>query len=464
MLFVYSIIGLLIIYMVINSNGKYIITGGKRLSGKVRPSGAKNVALKALVAACLTSEPVIIHNVPLISDFSIMSEIIKELGGTITLRDHTATIQVKEFTHDKITLDQAAHIRTSAMFLAPLLARFHHAVIPNPGGCRLGARPIDRTVEGLVQMGASIDYQSEDGYFHAETIDEIGLHGTEYTFTKNTHTGTETLLIAASLAKGKTILHNAALEPEIDELIDLLNKMGGNVKRTKAREITVVGVKALHGTEFTIGADRNEVVTFAIAAISSKGDVFVEGVKEQGLKEFIEILEQAGGGIEMKSDGIRFFYKQPLKAIDVTTSPYPGFMTDWQAPWAVLMTQAEGSSVIHETVFEDRFSYVAQLRKMGAKIDLFNPDVKDKKVFYNFNLDDDQPEFFHAARVHGPTDLHDAVVSVSDLRAGASLVVAALIAKGESVVHGVHTIQRGYEDFEKRLEQLGAQIRMEHDE
>ncbi len=444
-----------------NRNQKYIIIGGNALKGSVRPSGAKNVALKAIVAACLTPEPVIIHNVPLISDFFVMAEIIKELGGTVDLQDHTATIQVKEFIKDKITLDQAAHIRTSSMFLSPLLARLHHAVIPNPGGCRLGARPIDRTVEGLIKLGATVNYESEDGYFHAETR---GLRGCAYRFNKNTHTGTETLLIAATLAKGKTFLHNAAAEPEIDELIDLLNKMGAKIKRNTIREIEVEGVESLHGTEFTIAPDRNEVVTFAIAAVASKGDVFIEGVSEIGLKEFNEALAQAGGGLEIKENGIRYFYKGPLKPVDVTTQPYPGFMTDWQAPWAVLMTQAEGESVIHETVFEDRFSYVTQLKKMGAKIELFNPEVRDKKAFYNFNFDDDRPEFFHAARIYGPAKLHDGVVGVSDLRAGASLVVAALIANGESVVHGVHTIRRGYEDFDERLKKLGANIKKEQDE
>ncbi len=449
-----------------NVSGKYIISGGNKLVGSVKPSGSKNVALKALVAACLTDEAVTIHNVPLISDFFVMAEIIKELGGTIDINDHTAIVQMKIIGKTKITLDQAAHIRASSMFLAPLLARHHQATIPNPGGCRLGARPIDRTIDGLMQMGALIDYQSEDGYFHAKTdgSERVGLHGCEYTFAKSTHTGTETLMIAASLAKGKTILHNAAAEPEIDELIDVLNKMGGKVKRVNVREIVIEGVKKLHGAEFTIGADRNEIVTFAIAAVASKGDVFVEGAKVQGLKEFIDVLRNAGGGVKMQKNGIRFFYRQQLHAIDVTTSPYPGFMTDWQAPWAVLMTQAQGASIIHETVFEDRFSYVSQLRKMGARVDLFNPEVKDKKKLYNFNPDDDHPGFFHAAKVHGPTNLHDAVVVVSDLRAGASLVVAALIAKGESVVHGVNIIQRGYEDFEKRLQKLGANIKMKKDE
>src|SRR5579862_3975810 len=196
---------------------KFVITGGKVLKASVQVSGAKNVALKALIAACLTDEEIVIHNVPLISDFFTMIDIIKELGGKVNLRDHTVSVSVASFSKHELSLETAAKIRTSFMFLAPLLLRTGEAIIPNPGGCRLGARPIDRLVDGLNKMGANITYHSEDGYFHAKAA---GLHGAEFTFPKNTHTGTETLIIAAVLAKGKTILHNAAEEPEIDELID----------------------------------------------------------------------------------------------------------------------------------------------------------------------------------------------------------------------------------------------------
>lgn len=433
---------------------KFIVTGGSRLHGRINVSGAKNVALKALVAACLTEEEVIIRNVPLISDVTVMVAIIKELGGEVTIDDHEMRVRVEEFKKSKISLDQASHIRTSSMFLAPLLIRTGKAIIPNPGGCRIGARPIDRTIEGLIQMGAKIDYQSEDGYFHAEAR---GLNGIDYHFEKNTHTGTETLIIAAVLAKGKTTLINAAAEPEIDELIDLLNAMGAKIKRVEERRIEIEGVSSLHGATVAIRPDRNEIVTFAVAAYVTKGDITVTGAEKESLSAFLNQLDQVGAKYELREDAIRFYADGDLKAASVTTEPHPGFMTDWQAPWAVLMTQAQGESMIHETVFSNRFGYVNELRKMGAKIKFFNPEVKDPKALYNFDPDENG-NMSHAIIISGPTRLHDAVVTISDLRAGASLVLAALAGNGETAIHGVSLIDRGYESFEERLRSLGAHI------
>lgn len=435
---------------------KFIIVGGKKLAGSIIVSGSKNVALKALVAACLTEDEVIIDNVPLISDFFVMVDIMKELGAQITLEDHCITVRMKDFLHEAIPLDKAALARTSAMFIAPLLARNQEAIIPNPGGCRLGARPIDRIIEGLKKMHADIIYNSEDGYFHAKTK---GLMGTHYTFEKNTHTGTETLLLAAVLAQGTTVLHNAAEEPEIDDLIDLLQKMGAKIKRSASREITIVGVKKIHGTRFKITPDRNEVVTFAIAAMLTQGDIFVEGARASDIKEFLYELEVTGGGYEEKENGIRFFYEGNLKPTQVTTRIYPGFMTDWQAPWAVLMTQAYGRSTIHETVFENKMGYIDDLNKMGAKIRSFKPTVENGETMYNFNLSDDNPENIHAIKIDGPVKLHNAVLTTVDLRAGAAVVLAALRAQGTSTIFGIDKLDRGYEMFEQRLNSLGANIK-----
>ncbi len=435
---------------------KFVIKGGKPLHGETNVSGAKNVALKALIAACLTDEEVIINNIPFISDFMTMVDIIRDLGGNINLDNHTARIQIKKFKKNEISLDVAARIRTSSMFLAPLLVRTGEAIVPNPGGCRLGARPIDRIIEGLNKMGAHIVYRSEDGYFHAKSQ---SLHGTTYRFKKNTHTGTETLIIAAVLAEGKTILENAAAEPEIDELIDLLNNMGAKIKRTGSRTIEINGVEKLHGTTHTICPDRNEIITMAIAAFVTKGDIFIKDIESNHINEFLEKVQDAGGGFEEKDQGVRFFYKQPFRAVDVVTSFYPGFMTDWQAPWAVLMTQANGISVIHETVFEDKFGYISDLKKMGANTRLFNPLVDDPEKVYNFNRADDHPDYFHAVKIKGPTKLHNAVSTMVDLRAGAAIVLAALAAKGTSTIFGIEKLDRGYESFEKRLLSLGANIK-----
>src|SRR5260221_4546657 len=280
---------------------KFVIKGGNKLQGTVKVTGAKNAALKALVAACLTDEKVTLHNVPLIADLFVMVDIMKELGAEVELKDHTISIQMKQFAHSSIPLDKSALARTSSMFIVPLLARTGEAIIPNPGGCRLGARPIDRTIEGISHMNVDITYHSEDGYFHAKPhgdhlgkrpidrtlkglkdmgtdidydsdqrnyhVQSFKLNGTNYHFEKDPHTGTETMILAAVLAEGTTVLTNAAEEPEIDDLIALLNAMGAEVKRSSKREITINGVRKLHGCEFTVSPDRIEVATFAIAAV-----------------------------------------------------------------------------------------------------------------------------------------------------------------------------------------------------
>lgn len=442
---------------------KFVVTGGNKLKGAVKVSGAKNVALKALIAACLTNEEVIIKNVPLISDFYTMLDIIKELGGEVELTDHVVKIRVKKIKYEKLSLETAARVRTSFMFIVPLILRNHEAIVPNPGGCRLGARPVDRLINGLNKMGAKIKYNHEDGYFYSKIV--MGenmvspLRGTTYTFEKNTHTGTETLILAAVCAKGKTVLYNAAEEPEIDELIDFLNKMGANIKRTESRVIEINGVNTLHGTTFFIGPDRNEIVTFACAALISKGDIFIKGIKTEYIKDFLVQFKLAGGGIEEKEDGLRFYYKGPLKAVDIQTAPYPGFMTDWQAPWTVLMTQAMGESKIHETVFENKFGYIEELEKMGAKAKLYNPNIREPEKIYNFNMSDDEIHYFHAVKITGPTQLHNAVITMRDIRAGAAVLLAALAAKGTSTIYEIDKIDRGYENLEKRLLKLGAEIK-----
>jgi UDP-N-acetylglucosamine 1-carboxyvinyltransferase len=437
---------------------KYIVKGGNRLEGSIRVTGAKNAALKALVAACLSDQEVTLHNMPHIADVFVMTDIMEEIGATVVWKDHSVTVQMNDFTTHKISLEKAAKARTSSMFIAPLLARYGEAIIPNPGGCRLGARPIDRTIDGITHMHASIEYLSDDGYFHAKAQSGY-LTGTKYHFVKNTHTGTETMILAAVLAKGTTVLTNAAEEPEIDDLINLLNSMGADVKRSAKREITIEGKETLHGTEFTVSPDRNEVVTFGIAAYVTKGDIFVEDAQKVDLDAFYEALDRAGATYERKEKGTRFYYSAPLKATDVETAIYPGFMTDWQAPWAVLMTQATGESVVHETVFENKMGYIRDLRKMGAKTKLFNPEVSDPEAFYNFNLEDDNKSYFHAVKITGPTYLHDAILTMLDIRAGAAVVLAALAAKGTSVIFGVEKLDRGYERFEERMGTLGADIR-----
>jgi UDP-N-acetylglucosamine 1-carboxyvinyltransferase len=433
---------------------KYRITGGNELQGVVKIAGSKNVVTKALIASCLTEEKVILHNVPLISDFLIMVDLIRAIGGEVTIEDHTVTVQLKNIQDNKIPLEIGAKVKTSSMFLAPLLARTKQAHIPNPGGCRIGARPIDRHIEGLEKMGANIGYASEDGYFHAHTE---GMSGADYTFEKNTHTGTETLILAAVLAKGKTVLKNAAQEPEIDDLIVLLNAMGAQVKRVSERTIEIEGVEKLHGATHSIMSDRNEAVTFAVISALTGGKIVMKDVEMSDMQAFLDAYQQAGGLYEETSEGVRFFLSDALKPVDITTAPHPGFMTDWQGPWALLMTQAEGESTIHETIYENRFMYVTELEKMGAKLEMFAPDVENPNETYNFNYEQNK-SYVQGLKIYGKTSLHNAVMNMYDIRAGATVVIASLISKGVSTIYGIEFVERGYENFHKRLHELGAQI------
>lgn len=438
---------------------KYIIAGGKPLSGEVTISGSKNVALKAIVAACLTSETVTIHNVPDILDVSIMLDLVREIGGEVEVDGHTVRITVPSIKTFKIPLEIGAKIRTSTLFLAPLLARLKEAVIPNPGGCRIGARPIDRIVDGLTQMNVSISYHSEDGYFHAKTKQ---LSGATYKFSKNSHTGTETLILTAVLAEGTTIIENAALEPEVDSLIDLLNSMGAKVQRIAEKRIEVQGVEKLHGTEFMLPHDRNEVVTFAVASVLTGGGIWIKDVDFSVLGEFLQECQNAGISIEKKGNLARFYAENGLLPTNIATSPHPGFMTDWQGVWAVLMTQAQGKSTILETVYENRFGYKEELVKMGAEIKFVPDNVANPEEVFNFNYTKDE-ESQQKIEILGITPLHNAVLEMSDLRAGATLVLAALIAEGTSVIYGVEQVERGYEAFNTRLKKLGAEISSEEE-
>ena len=339
------------------------------------------------------------------------------------------------------------------MFAGPLLSRFGKALLPLPGGDNIGKRPVDRHLEGLQALGAKIKHIN--GFIELEAKE---LKGSKYRFEKNTHTGTETLIMAAVLAKGTTILENAALEIEIDDLIDFLNEMGAKIKRLPDRVIKIEGVKNLKGTIHKAISDRNEAISYACAALATKGDIIIENTHGHHLKPFLDKVKEAGGNYEIGSYGIRFWYSKPLKATNIMTQPHPGFMTDWQALWTTLMTQAEGKSEIIETIYEYRFAFVEDLIKMGAKIELFNPQIKSPQDFYTFNLHDDQSDNFHAARVLGPTPLKGTDLKVPDIRAGATLVLAALIAEGKSILTDDGHIQRGYEDLHLRLQALGADI------
>lgn len=434
---------------------KFVITGGKPLKGTVTVGGAKNVAMKVILAGLLTDEPLTIHNVPQISSVLGTTKIVEPLGVKVKHLNHTLEISAHKIKKYKVPLELGGLYRTATMVMGPLLARFGKAVVPNPGGCRLGKRPVDWHIGALTKMGAVVSYKN--GYFYGSTKQ---LKGARVKFAKNTHTGTESIILAAVLAKGMTIIENGAEEPEIDDLIALLNKMGAKIRRTGGRIIKIEGVAKLKGTEYKIMPDRNEATTYAVAAIATGGDIVVKGTQREHLAAFLSQLTKAGGGWEeVDGDTTRFYKKGNLKPTRLVTGPHPKFMTDWQAPWAVLMSQATGVSTIHETVFESRFSYALELKKMGAKIEFYDPVVSHPRQFYNFNWSDRVVGYHQGIKISGPAKLHEAVVEITDLRAGATLVVAALVARGKSVILGIEHIDRGYEKFDQQLRLLGANIR-----
>lgn len=434
---------------------KFIIEGGKPLKGEVGLCGAKNSGFKLMIVSLYSDEFSTVRNFSKIGDVFTTAQIIEELGGKVVFRrNHILEVSEKGLNKQEFSEERGKLSRASTYFIGPLLYRFGKAILPIPGGCKIGRRPLDRHLEGIKALGANVRVLGD--YYE---ITARRLRGAKYRFSKNTHGGTDIMIFAAAAAEGKTILENAAEEPEIDDLIGFLNQMGAKIKRVKPRTIIIEGVKNFHSADFSVMPDRNEAVTFACGALATCGDVFVHQANPNVLRAFLETVSKAGGGFEVDQKGIRFFYKKTLKATRITTKPYPGFMTDWMALWTVLMTQAEGTSIIHETVFENRFAFVSGLKKMGAKIELFNPKVKDPNKVYNFNLEDDKPEYFHAARVTGPVILRGAKQEITDVRAGATLMVASLIAHGKSELTGAELVDRGYENLDGRLRSLGAQIK-----
>ncbi len=435
----------------------YIITGGNPLKGHVQISGAKNIALKVIIAALLFSEEkVVINNIPHINDVEELIHLINSLGAKAHFAsENTLHISRQGLKSRKVNLLHASKIRTSFMLFAPLLKHFGEAYIPNPGGCRLGARSIDRIVDGMSALGIQVSYDSDTGYYHA--VMEKKPTG-RYRFEKPTHTGTELLIMLGSLTQDEVIIENGALEPEIDDLIAFLNEGGARIERIDSTIIIKQSEELTQEKPFTIAPDRVEAATFATLAIASKGDITISSIPEHYIKAFIDRIQKAGAGVEKVEDGWRFFYRSPLQKIEIETSPYPGFLTDWQPLLAVLATQAQGDSLIHERIFENRFSYVSQLHKLGAHISFIQPNVEDPQHFYHFPYDSEKT-YHQAICINGPQLLHGGVVEVADLRAGATLAIAALIAKGESYVRGVSHLERGYEKFVEKIQVLGGNIK-----
>ncbi|MBA2631632.1 MAG: UDP-N-acetylglucosamine 1-carboxyvinyltransferase [Chloroflexi bacterium] len=418
---------------------KFVITGGVPLSGEVRIAGAKNAVLKQMAAAVLTDELCTLRNVPKISDVAILREVMGDIGFEVRrLNGDGLELHAGEVSWPFVPLEVGMKLRASFILLGPMLARFGRLILPNPGGDRIGRRPVDFHVAAMEAMGATIDYRN--GYYFASAPPD-GLRGAHIEFPTITVMGTENAILAATLARGTTVIDNAALEPEVDDLIAMLCAMGAQIQRTAERRIEVQGVARLRGTEHRVIGDRLEAETFAIAAATTRGDVTLNGIDPGHLGAFLEICDRLGLSYHADAAAatvvIRGAAGDELRAVDVRTDVYPGFATDFQAPLSVLLTQAAGASTIHETIFEDRLDHLRHLVKMGADIEL---------------LDE------RRARITGPTQLHGAEVGIADLRAGATLILAALAATGTSVISGIEHVDRGYEQIEAKLVALGAQI------
>jgi UDP-N-acetylglucosamine 1-carboxyvinyltransferase len=414
------------------------IEGGTPLRGTIAVSGAKNAALKLLAAAVLTGERCRFENVPEIEDVRVMAGVLADLGVVV---DHPAPGIYEVAAGDVdwlfIPLEAAAKMRASFILLGPLLSRFGRVIISNPGGDRIGRRPVNLHVDAMRALGAEIDYRN--GYYFAQAPGR--LRGGDVHFPQVTVMGTENAMLAACLADGRTVIHPAAQEPEIDDLMAFLVKMGADVARTAPDTIEVHGQRRLRGANHRVVPDRIETGTFLVAAAVTGGKLTLENAACEHVGALLDLFARVGlpvrcegSSMEIDATGLR---PGDLRGLDVETAPYPGLATDLQPPVCVLLTQAAGNSRVHEAIFEDRIEWLAELRKLGATVDIADA---------------------HNAVIRGPARLHGAEASIGDLRAGASLILAALAAEGTSLIHGAHHVHRGYEHIDRKFQQLGATI------
>jgi len=412
---------------------KIVIRGGARLEGEVRVSGSKNAALPILASSLLASGRSIYKNVPGLGDVRTMGKLLARLGaGYEEKPTGTAYVDTSTINEHEAPYDLVKTMRASVLVLGPLLARHGRARVSLPGGCAIGARPIDQHLKGLAAMGARIDL--EHGYVNARAR---RLRGATIVFDMVTVTGTENLMMAAALAKGRTALENAAREPEVEELARVLNKMGAKVRGAGTSLITIDGVDDLHPIEHAIIPDRIEAGTLLVAAAITRGNVLIRDCLPEHMEAIVAKLRAAGAEVAADGDGIRVRGKAEFKPTDISTQPFPGFPTDMQAQFMVLMTRARGQSVLSETIFENRYMHVPELQRMGADI------VVEGRT----------------AIVRGPSKLAGTTVMATDLRASASLVLAGLIAEGKTEILRIYHLDRGYDRLDRKLRALGADVR-----
>jgi UDP-N-acetylglucosamine 1-carboxyvinyltransferase len=414
------------------------ITGGARLEGEIAISGAKNSAIKLMTASLLTDEPLRLTNMPRLADTRFLAQLLRRLGVDVDERDGVAgpetVLHAPEVTSAFAPYDLVRQMRASFNVLGPLLARTGHAKVSLPGGCAIGARPVDLHLKALEALGAHIDLH--EGYVYAQA--PRGLKGAEIDFPLSSVGATEHAMLAAVLAEGVTVLKNAAREPELEDLADCLNAMGAKVEGAGTATITITGVSKLHGATHAVMPDRIETGTYAVAAAMAGGEVRLTHTRADFIQSLLDRIEQAGAEVIHANDGVIIKRNGArLRAVDIETDPYPGLATDVQAQFMALMTMAEGESVIRETIFENRFMHVSELSRLGADITVQGGE----------------------ARVRGVETLEGAQVMATDLRASVSLVIAGLAARGETVVNRVYHLDRGFERLEEKLGACGAQVR-----
>lgn len=412
---------------------QFIINGGKKLKGSINVNGAKNDALVIFAASLLTSQPVTVSNVPEIEDTKRMLELMKELGCRVErLKYGKYLIKAQNLNSNLINPEIAEKIRASILLTAPILARLGKVAFPHPGGCVIGKRPIDQFLDGYENMGAKVSQKKQ-----LYEISASQLKGAEFIFNNITVTGTESLIMAAALAKGKTTLKNCACEPEVKSLADFLNKCGAKIRGAGTSFITINGVAALRGGSHKTIPDRVEAGSFAILAAATKSNIIINNCKPEHLDVILNILKKTGTGLKIRKNSVEVIPSR-LNSINIKTHEYPGFPTDLQAPFCVLLTQSKGNGLVHETIYEGRLTWTEELKRMGANIHTYDP---------------------HRIEIKGPTALRGREIESPDIRAGMAYLIATLCAKGKSVINNIYQIDRGYEKIEERLRKIGADIK-----
>ncbi len=435
---------------------KFIVKGGKPLHGEVQLAGAKNAATKLMVASLLTDEKCELNHFPDIGDTEITAELLKGIGSNVTYKEGSLFIETPSIRSDHAQIEQSRRNRIPILLLGPLLARVGEAEVPFVGGDKLGARPVDLHIKALEALGAQIEVRKDTYY----AVAKEGLRGAEIRFEFPSVGATESAILSAVLAKGKTVLRNAALEPEIMSVVKMLQKMGAIIELGANRDFYIEGVSKLRGVRHKVLPDRNEAVSFACLAIATGGKILVKDAVQDHLITFLNTVRRLGAEYEVTPEGIVFWrpldtaHGRPnsLKPLQIETAVHPGFMTDWQQPFAVLLTQVEGISSIHEAIYEDRFGYTKDLEVMGAHIETKKecPSGPLCRFWASGSC--------HYAEIQGVTELHGANSVMRDLRAGMVNLTAALVASGESEISGIEEIDRGYEKIDERLRALGADI------